>query len=97
MWLALIPYGIIIAKFEVYGLRKLSINLLLDYLISHKQKVKIGLSNSLWNEVKSGVGQGSILETLILNAFIDDIFIIIEKSEICNLAENIPVVTMMKT
>ena len=36
-------HDLIIAKFEVYGLSKSSLSLLLDYLTSSKQRVKIGL------------------------------------------------------
>ena len=35
-----IPHDLIIAKFEAYGLSKSSLSLLLDYLTSHKQRVK---------------------------------------------------------
>ena len=36
-----LPHDLIIAKFEVYGLRKNSLKLLLDYLEGRKQRVKI--------------------------------------------------------
>ena len=39
-----LPHDLIIAKFEAYGLSKSSLSLLLDYLTSRKQKVKIGSS-----------------------------------------------------
>ena len=38
-----LPHDLIIAKFEVYGL-----SLLLEYLTSRKQTVKIGSTYSLW-------------------------------------------------
>ena len=79
---------LIIAKFEAYGLSKSSLNLLLDYLISRKQRVKIGSLYNIWNEIKGGVSQGSILGPLLFNAFINDIFMFIEKTEICNFADN---------
>ena len=79
------PHDLIIAKFEVYGLSKSSWNLLLDYLTSRNQRVKIDSSYSLWNRIKRGVPQGSVLGPLLFNTVINDIFMFIEKSEICML------------
>ena len=83
-----LPHDLPIAKLEAYGLSKSSISLLLGYLISRKQRVKIGSSYSIWNEIKRGVLQGSILGPLLFNAFINDIFMFIEKTEISNFADD---------
>ena len=55
-----LPHDLIIAKFEAYGLSKTSLSLLLDFLTSRKQKVKIGSSYSMWSEIKRAVPQGFI-------------------------------------
>ena len=83
-----LPHDVIIAKFEAYGLSKSSLSLLLDYLTSHKQRVKIGSSYSVWKEIKRGVPQGSILGSLLFYVFINTIFMFIEKSEICHFADD---------
>ena len=83
-----LPHDLIIANFEAYGLSKSSLSLLLDYLTSRKQRVKIGSSYSVWNEIKRGFPQGSISGPLLFNVFINDIFIFIEKSELSNFADD---------
>ena len=59
-----LPHDLVIAKFEAYGLSKSSLSLPLDYLTSHKQRMKICSSYSVWNEIKRGVPQVSILGPL---------------------------------
>ena len=50
--------------------------------------MKIDTSYSIWNEIKRGVLQASILGPLLFNAFINGIFMFIEKTEICNFADD---------
>ena len=59
-----LPHDLIIAKFEVYGLSKNSLKLLLDYLEGRKQRMKVGYSYSFWSDAKRGVPQESVLESI---------------------------------
>ena len=92
-----LPHYRIIAKSEAYGLSKSRLGLLLDYLTSHKQRVKIGLSYSLWNEIKRGVPQGSILGPLLFNVFINGILSLLRKVRFAILLMIIPFMNVAKT
>ena len=83
-----LPHELTRAKFVAYGVGKSSLSLLLDYWTSRKHRVKIGSLYSVWNEIKKGVPQGSILGSLLFNIFINDIFLFIQNTEVCNFADD---------
>ena len=83
-----LPRDLLIAKLETYGLDNGSLNLLLDYLTFRKQKTKVDSTYSKWSNIRRGIAQGSILGPLLFNIFINDIFMIIEQSDICNFADD---------
>ena len=49
-----IPHGLLIATL-VYGLNKICLHLLRDYLNSRKQRRKIGTSFSDWSDIICGI------------------------------------------
>ena len=83
-----LPHDLLIAKLEAYGPDKPSLNLVNDYLCFQKQRKKIGSSYSDWANVTRGIPQRSILGPLLFNIFINDIFLFIEKSDICKFADD---------
>ena len=83
-----LPHDLLIAKLEAYGFDNGSLNLLLDYLSFKKQSTKVGSAYSKWSKIRRGIPQGSILGPLLFNIFINDIFMIIEQSDICNFADD---------
>ena len=72
-----------LAKLEAYGISKES-----DYLSYCKQRAKIGSAYSDWANIICRIPQGSILGPLLFNIFINDIFLVVEKSDICNFADD---------
>ena len=84
---AYLPPHLIVAKLEAYGFAKESLQLVSDYLSYRKQRTKIGSAYSDWANFIRGISQGSILGPLLFNIFIKAIFLVVEKSDICNFAD----------
>ena len=82
-----LSHDLLIAKLEAYGLNVGTLNFLLDYLSLREHSTKVGSSHSKWPEICRGIPQGSILELLLFNIFINDIFFFVGKLEICSFAD----------
>ena len=83
-----IPYDLLIAKLSAYGFQRNALNLIYSYLTNRSQRVKVGSKNSTAQRISIGVPQGSVLGPLLLNIFINDIFLMDLESEICNFADD---------
>ena len=59
-----------------------ALNLIFDYLIRRKQRVKINSRFSSYLDIFQGVPQGSILGSLLFNLFLCDLFLFVEEVDI---------------
>ena len=57
------------------GSPKQALNLISDYFCNRYQRTKVGEKFSTWFELIIGVAQGSILESLFFNIYINNIFL----------------------
>ena len=83
-----LPHDLLVAKLEAYGVGKAALNLVSYYLSHRKERTKIGCSYSDWYEIVRAVPQVSILGPLLLNIFINDFFLFVEKTNVCNFSDD---------
>ena len=79
-----VNYNLLLTKLEAYVLDNISVKFFRSYFSNRYQKCKINNSFSQWKRVLTGVPQGSILEPLLFNIFIKDIFLLLHQYKLLN-------------
>ena len=69
-----IPHDLLIAKLYAYGFEKDALVLTYSYLKRRRQCVRINNKYSSFQEVISGVPQGSVLELILFNFYMNGLF-----------------------
>ena len=81
-------HKLLFKKLQAYSFDKNLLTFIEIHFINKKQRTKISDSFSKYRRIITGVPQGSILGHLYFNFLINDLFLNIDKSTLCNYADN---------
>ena len=81
-------HDLLLAKLNANGFSLPALRLVQSYLSNRKQRTKINSEFSSWEEILFAVPQGSILEPLLFNIFLYDLFFIMNDVEFASYADD---------
>ena len=90
------PHDILVAKLEAFGLDTKTLQPMLSYLSGHIQCVKMRKNFSLLKLIMSDIPQESILEPILFNIFMNNIFFLLG-SDLHNFANDNTVTAVAET
>ena len=83
-----INHELLIVKLHACGFKKSTLKLLLNYLSNRLQRTKINKKFISWVELMLSVPQESVLGPLLFNTYRNDLFLLVESTEVCNFAND---------
>ena len=81
-------HNLLLCKLKAYGFNKNALTFIQSYFTNRHQRTKVADTFSKWQNISTGVPQGSILGPLFFNIFINDLFLFIETTTLCNYADD---------
>ena len=81
-------HNLLTAKLRAYGFDTKALYYIKSYLDNRKQRVRVDNNFSSWQEIIAGVLQDSILESLLFNIFVNDLFLFVSSSNLSNYADD---------
>ena len=82
-----IPHNLLIAKLSACGVDKIALKYIYSYLKKRQKYVRINNIYSGFEEIISGVPQGTIVGPILFNAFLNDFFYDIGNASVHNFAD----------
>ena len=83
-----LPHDLLIAKLHAYVCNLPSLKFLNSYLGNRHQHSKINNFYSSWAEILFGVSPGSILDPVLFNIFLCDLFLFIKNKDVASYADD---------
>ena len=83
-----LPRDLLVAKLDSYGLDRNLLKCINSYLDNREQCMRINNINSSFNDIFSGVPQGSVVGPILFNAFFNDFFFFMQHATVHNLAND---------
>ena len=83
-----INHELLLAKLNAYGFDKNSLEIMRKYLSNHWQRTKINTTFSSWSALLKGVPEGSVLGLILFNTFLNDLFLVLKDTDVCNFADD---------
>ena len=89
-------HDLLVRKLGAYGFQEDRLVLMKSYFTYRQQLVRVNSNLSMWEEIISGVQQGSILGSLLFDISLNDLVLFVENSKLSNYANGNTLMTWKK-